>query len=81
MESPTFYLGGTLRLGDYVMIGIDEDTLIGEQQIEKTIITWSKSDGYKVQLSKPDEAESTEEATLKRVTSALADLSTKTGRR
>lgn len=81
VESPTFYLGGTLRLGDYVMIGIDEDTLIGEQQIEKTIITWSKSDGYKVQLSKPDEAESTEAGTLKRVTSALADLSTKTGRR
>ena len=81
VESDTFYLGGQLRLGDYVKIGIDREIEIGEQQIEKAIVTWSKEDGYKVQLTKPDNTETTEEEALKRILSALKDLSTKTGRR
>ena len=81
LESDTFYLGGTIQPGDYVMIGVDEELLLGEQEIEKAIIAWTKDEGYKVQLSKPDDTETTEEETLKRITSALKDLSTKTGRR
>ena len=81
VESDSFYLGEHVRLGDYVMIGIDEDTQIGEQQIEKAIITWTREDGYKVQMNKPDNTETTDEETLKRILAALKDLSTKTGRR
>lgn len=81
VESDDFYLGDALALGDYVKIGIDETIEIGEQQIEKVIISWSREDGYKVQLTKPDQTETTEEETLKRIIAALKDLSTKTGRR
>lgn len=81
VESDHFYLGKHLALGDYVKIGIDENTLLGEQQIEKVIITWSNENGYKVQLSKPDDTDSTEADVLKRVLAAVKDLSTKTRRR
>ena len=81
VESDNFYLGEHIAPGDYVMIGIDEHITIGEQQIEKVIITWSKEDGYKVQLTKPDDEETTDEETLKRIIGELRELSTKTGRR
>lgn len=81
VETDQFYLGEHILHGDYVKIGIDRDTEIGTQQIDKVIITWSKDDGYKVQLTKPDDTATTEEDTLKRILSALQDLSTKTRRR
>lgn len=81
VESGEFYLGRDLLPGDYVKIGIDEGIEIGEQQIEKVIISWSKADGYKVQLTKPDDTETTDEETLKRILAALQELSTKTRRR
>lgn len=81
IETDQYYLGEHLAPGDYVKIGIDEGIEIGEQQIEKVIISWSKADGYKVQLTKPDNTETTDEETLKRILAALQELSTKTRRR
>lgn len=81
VESEYFYLGEHIALGDYVKIGIDEDTPLGEQQIEKVVITWSRDNGYKVQINNPDETESTEAEAIKRIIAAIRDLSAKTRRR
>lgn len=81
IESDVFYLGNPLKLGDYVRLGVDETLELGEQQIEKVTITWTKDDGYKVEITRPDGEESTEEATLKKIISSLKELSTRTRRR
>lgn len=77
LESDHFYLGKSFHLGDYVKIGVDKDLPLGTQQIEKVIVTWTVADGYKVQLTKPNEAESSEMEVLKKVVAAVKELATR----
>lgn len=77
LESDHFYLGKSFHLGDYVKIGVDKGLPLGAQQIEKVIVTWTVADGYKVQLTKPNEAESSEMEVLKKVVAAVKELATR----
>lgn len=81
IESDMFYLGNPIQLGDWVRIGIDQSIDLGEQQIEKAIATWTRDDGYSVTLTKPEDTETTEAATLRRVVKILNDISTASRRR
>lgn len=80
-ESPQIYLGGKLMIGDWARIGVDNDLPLGEQEFEKAVVTWTVDDGYKVQLTKPEDNETTELALLEQVMVAVRELSTRTRRR
>lgn len=80
-ESDALHLGGGLELGDWVRIGVDEHLSLGEQQIEKAVATWTRDDGYRMTLNKPEGSETPEAKNLARVNKILRDFMNITRRR
>lgn len=80
-ETDQVYLGpdGAFRMGDWVRIEID-GVDFGEIQLTKAVMSFTRDEGYKLQLSDTELTESYESAQVDRIARAMRELTNGTRR-
>lgn len=68
-------------MGDWVRIEVGDGVDLGEIQLKKGLVSFTREEGYQVQLSDTEIVETPEQEQVDRVVRALRELMTSTRRR
>lgn len=80
-ETDHIHLGGAFQMGDWVRIEVGDGVDLGEIQLKKGLVSFTRDEGYQVQLSDTEIVETPEQEQVDRIVRALRELMTSTRRR